>query len=75
MSNVTMSFSNDLLVRKLQYQDLLVSNGAYTYEDVVCMSMVELRSAVDELCPIVITQASTTMTGGKTKRVTIVRAA
>lgn len=66
-------FSNDLVVRKYQYQLYLVEKGEYTMEEVVTMSMVELRSAVDELNPITITQTSVTVRGGKTKRVTVLK--
>lgn len=79
MSNVSSNngamFSNDLVVRKYQYQMYIMEHGTYTWDDVVDMDMRALRVAVDELLPIVITQSSTTMTGGKTKRVTVVRAA
>ncbi len=79
MSNVSNTngsmFSSDLVVRKYQYQMYIVDNGMYTWEEVVDMDMRALRMAVDELLPIVITQVSTTMTGGKTKRVTVVRTA
>ncbi len=79
MSNVSSNngsmFSNDLVVRKYQYQQYIMEYGTYTWEDVVEMDMRALRACVDELMPITITQCSTTMTGGKTKRVTVVRAA
>jgi hypothetical protein len=68
-------FSNDLVVRKYQYQMYIMEHGMYTWDDVVEMDMRALRMAVDELLPIVITQVSTTISGGKSKRVTVVRAA
>jgi hypothetical protein len=74
-SNNGSMFSNDLVVRKYQYQMYIMEHGTYTWDDVVEMDMRALRMAVDELLPIVITQVSTTISGGKSKRVTVVRAA
>lgn len=62
-------FSSDLTVRKLQYQSFLVEEGAYTYEEVVELSMRELREAVDELLPIMVTSTSVTASGGVSRRV------
>lgn len=67
-------FSNDLIVRKYQYQMFLVEEGAYSWEEVVDMDMRALRACVDELLPIIITSTSVTTCGGKTKKVTVVRA-
>lgn len=76
VSNVSTSmFSSDLVVRKYQYQQYIMDHGDYVWEEVVEMDMRALRMAVDSLCPITITQVSNTMTGGKTKRVTVVRSA
>jgi len=56
------TFSNDLVVRKYQYQMFLVENG-YSWEEVVEMEMKDLRQAVDELQPITVTQVVMTATG------------
>ena len=75
VSNVNGSmFSNDLVVRKYQYQMYIMEHGTYTWEDVVDMDMRALRMAVDELLPVVITSTSITTCGGKTKKVTVLRA-
>jgi hypothetical protein len=67
-------FSSDLGIRRLQYQEVLISKG-YSYAEVAEMEMKELRAAVDESMPLTITQCSNTVRGGKTKKVTIVRVA
>jgi hypothetical protein len=48
------TFSNDLVVRKLQYQQFLVESGDHTMDEVVAMSMRELREAIDVLLPLTI---------------------
>ncbi len=72
--NVSM-FSSDLVIRKYQYQMYIVENGSYSWEEVVEMDMRALRMAVDELLPLMITQTYTTISGGKSKKVTVVKSA
>lgn len=62
-------FSSDLAVRRLQYQELLVINGDYTYEEVAEMSLRDLREAVDCIMFLTVVEVVAT-TNGVTKRVT-----
>ena len=61
-------FSSDLNVRRLQYQELLVMESDYTYDEVAEMSLRDLREAVDEITVLTITEVIAT-TNGVTKRV------
>lgn len=62
-------FSSDLNVRRLQYQEFLVMESDYTYEEVAEMSLRDLRQAVDEVTVLTIVEVVAT-TNGVTKRVT-----
>jgi hypothetical protein len=57
-------FSDDLVIRQLQYKDCLVQSGDYTKEEVALMAMPELRAAVDELFPMAITVRTALPSGG-----------
>ena len=65
--------SKDLFAKRLKFQEIVVKEGGYSYDEAAEMSMVELRDAVDQLRPLVIVNSSATLTGGKTKKVTVVR--
>lgn len=67
------SMNASLVAKRLQFQEIVIKEGGYSYEEVAEMSMVELRDAVDQLRPLVIVNSSATLTGGKTKKVTVVR--
>ena len=58
------TFSDDLVIRQLQYKDSLVQSGDYTAEEVALMTMPQLRAAVDELFPLVITVRTALPSGG-----------
>ncbi len=60
-------------IARFKFQEILIEEG-FTYEECANMSLVELRDAVDEARPLMIINSSATMRGGKTKKVTIVRA-
>lgn len=72
-ANKEASMDSVLLAKRLQFQEIVIKEGGYSYEEAAEMSMVELRNIVDELHPIVITNASVNFRGGKTKKVTVVR--
>lgn len=61
-------FSSDLNVRRLQYQELLVMEANYSYEEVAEMSLRDLRQAVDEVMILTVTEVIATA-NGVTKRV------
>jgi|694.fasta_scaffold126933_2 hypothetical protein len=61
-------FSNDLSVRKLQYQELLIKEGDYTFNEVKDMSLRDLRAAVDEVLCVSITELVVTAAGGVSRR-------
>lgn len=61
-------FSSDLTVRRLQYQELLVMEANYSYEEVAEMSLRDLRQAVDEVIVLTVTEIVATA-NGVTKRV------
>ena len=69
------TFSSDLTIRRLQYQEVLVLEGGYSPAEVAEMSISELRSAIDEIYPLVICQSSNTAHGGRTKKVTVIKKA
>lgn len=71
----TMEVSMDsvLLAKRLQFQEIVVKEAGYSYEEAAEMSLVELRNVVDEVRPLMIVNKGLTATGGKTRKVTVIR--
>lgn len=59
-------FSNDLVLRKLQYQSYLVANDLCTIDEVIEMDMRTLRQHIDEALPLVIKVQTAHSNGGVT---------
>jgi hypothetical protein len=67
-------FSSDLSVRRIQWQEIAIKEAGIAYDVAAAMSMVELRDIVDELYPTTITNTSLSASGGKSVRVTVLKA-
>lgn len=73
-SKQEIEMANQQFQARLKFQEILVKEG-YSYEECAEMSLIELRDAVDEVQPLVVTNSSVTLRGGKTRKVTIVKKA
>lgn len=71
MSTINFNFSSNLSVRRIQYMDLLVKHGGFSYETLSAMSLAELRDEVDYLFPQTLTVRSITRSGGTSVRTVI----
>lgn len=68
-------FSTDVTVRRLQYMDYLMTNGDYDQEELIAMSLRELRAAVDTIQVRTITETYANANGTTSTRVTVRKAA
>ena len=75
VSTTTMEVSMDsvLLAKRFQFQEIVVKEGGYSYEEAAAMTLVELRDLVDEIRPLTVTSSALTTSGGKSKKVTVIR--
>ena len=61
-----------LIAKRIQFQNIAIKAG-YSKDEVLEMSMVELRDIVDSMYPLRIVSVSVSAAGGKVKRVSVIK--
>jgi hypothetical protein len=61
-----------LIAKRIEFQNIARENG-YSKEEVLEMSLVELRDIVDSIYPLRIVSVSVSAAGGKVKRVSVIK--